>query len=398
MLAEKIRLSKDLSGLQAEFERLRTHNASSHGLVAEKQTLERQLNTLEVQLEDEKRTRERSQAQEIAQEQEIVSLSSQLEKARRELAGVLKEIEKQEHNMQQQRNKWGTQRNDLESRIETLNRNLRSTKDQLQEAHKVQQRRSNATGDNSNEAGPRSRAIPPQRSTTHFNPDMTIATPGAVKTHERVKQPSALPGDKSAFSITPYLNRTGGPPDVSVSSDDDIDELGNVNVEDITMSPPKHDLLGEARSHDSQLEDQAIHGKNLPRKTTKQKSNTHQHTSNKLKKTKESSAKLSGQLDSDDQLEGPSDLYTQTVSHGPDKPKKRKLGAQRDRNLFEEEEEDELHEHRKPGRKLALGIGRNPALNSSKPPSASTGGNLPGNRGFGGFQAFSPLKRDKKRL
>lgn len=397
MLAEKIRLSKDLSGLQTEIERLRTHSASSHGLFAEKQTLERQLNTLEVQLEDEKRTRERSQAREIAQEQETASLSSQLEKARKELAEGLKEIERQEHNMQQQRIKWGTQRSDFESRIETLNRSLRSTKDQLQEAHKVQQRRSNAADDNSNEAGPRPRAIPPQRSTTHFNPDMTIATPGAVKTHKRVKQPSALPGDKSAFSITPYLSRTGGPPDVSVSSDDDMDELGNANVEDITMSPSKHGLLGEDRSHDSQLEGQAIHGKDLSRKMTKQKSNTHQLTSNKIK-AKESSAKPSGHIDSDDQLEGPSDLYTQTVGHGPGKPKKRKLGTQRDRNLFEEEEEDELHEHRKPGRKLALGIGRNPALNSSKPPTASTSGNLLGNRGFGGFQAFSPLKRDKKRL
>ena len=397
MLAEKIRLSKDLSGLQAEFERLRTHSASSQGILAEKQALERQLNTLEVQLEDEKRTRERAQARKIERDQEIAILSSQLEKARKELSETLKAIEKQEHNTQQQSLKWRTQRDDLESKIETLNRNLRSTKDQLQEAHKLQQRRSNATADKSNEAGSRPRAIAPQRSTTHFNPGMTIATPGAVKTHERIKQPSALPGDKSVFSITPYLSRTGGPPDASVSSDDDIDELGAVNMEEITMSPSKHVLLDEDKSHDSRLEGQAIPDKDLPRKTAKQKSNTHQLTSNKLK-TKESSTKPSGHIDSDDQLEGPSGLHLQTASHGPGKPKKRKLGTQRDRNLFEEEEEDELHENRKPGRKLALGTGRNPVLNSFKQPTASTSGNLPGNRGFGGFQAFSPLKRDKKRL
>lgn len=397
MFTENICLSKELSGLQSELERLRSHNASSQDLIAEKQELQRQLNMLEVQLKDEKRAHERTQTHDIQQDQEIARLSLQLEKTHKELAESVKTKEQYECNAQQQRLEWTTQRNALDTKIEMLNKKLRSTNDQRQVSH-AQHRwgNSNITTYETNQSGPRPRAIPLQRPTAQFNQDMAIATPGAVQTHEKAKRSkTALPGDKSVFSITPYLSRANGQPDFLTSSEDYMNELGAFNEEDIDMSPLESVNLGKSTSVDSQVDSQTITAKDLPRKTMKQKSNIRQPMPARLQ-AKEGLAKQSSQIDSDDQLEDLSGIHAQTIGHGPAKPKKRKLGAQRDRTLFDEDEDDELHEYKKPGRKLAHGIGRDPVLSGFQPPSAPTG-NL-SNQNASGLQAFSPLKRDKKKL
>lgn len=353
---------------------------------------------LEVQLEDANRAHERTQTRDIQQDQEIARLSLQLEKVHKELAEEVKIKEQYERNGQQQRLEWTTQRNTLDTKIETLNKKLRSTKDQRQEASHAQHRQDNAniTTYETNQSGPRPRAIPLQRPTAQFNQDMAIATPGAVQTHEKAKRSkTALPGDKSAFSITPYLSRTNGQPDFLASSVHDMNELGAVNVKDIDMSPSENVNLGISTSIDSQVDSQAIPAKDLPRKTMKQKSNIHQLMPASLQ-AKKGLAKQSSQVDSDDQFEDSSGIHAQTIDHGPAKPRKRKLGAQRDRTLFDEDEDDELHEYKRPGRKLAHGIGRNAVLSSFQPPSAPTGN--PSNQNASVLQAFSPLKRDKKKL
>lgn len=326
---------------------------------------------LKVQMEDDKHTHERSQARDMHQKQEIADLTSQLEKARKELAES-----RQEHDSQRQGLGWTTQQNAYESKIENLTKKLKSTNAQLEEAQKSQKtRQANITTDDISQTNHRGRAIPSQRPMSQFNPDITIATPGAIQKHEKVKQPSALPGDKSTFSITPYLSRTNAPLDIPVSSEVDMNELGAIDLKETIKSPS--DEAGSGGSKDVEIwsDGQPIPGKGLPRKTAKQKPTKLQ--------AKGSSTKGPGRIDSDDQLEDLSGLHAQKgTGHGPAKPKKRKLGGQRDRNLFDEEE-DELHEYRKPGRKLAFGAGRNPVLGGFQP--------------AGGLQTFSPLKRDRKR-
>jgi len=364
LFAEKIRLSKDLSKLQTEFERLKSQNASSQNLLAEKRDLERQLH---IQMEDGKRTHERSQARDMQQKQEIANLTSQLEKAHRELAEGADAVKRQEQNSQRQSLEWTTQRNTYESKIEILTGKLKSTKAQVEEAQKPEQNhQANITPEDTSQTSHRGRVIT-QRPMTQFNPDITIATPGAIQKHEKARQPSALPGDKSAFSITPYLSRKNASLDTPVSSEDDMDEPGAVDLKETIKSPLNE--AGSGCSKDIET------GKGLPRKRAKQKATKLQ--------AKESSTRGPGRVDSDDQLEDLSGLHAQKgTGHGSAKPKKRKLGGQRDRNLFDEEE-DELHEYRKPGRRFALGAGRNPTLGGFQP--------------AGGLQAFSPLKRDRKR-
>lgn len=393
LFAEKIRLSKELTELQSQFGGLSTHHASSQDILVVKQGLERQLTTLEVQLEDEKRARERVQSRNIQQGQEIESLSLQLEKAHKETEGA--NAKDQERTARQREHEWATQRSSFENKIETLDRKLRSMKDQLQEAQKSQRYRPGniATGD-AGEATPQNRVNPVQRATAQFNPDITIATPGAIQTHEGPKRPSALPGDKSAFSITPYLNRSNGQQDLGMISDDDLGDLGAVSVKGGTMSPSKGGSSGEEQAIGSKPGDQATRGK-LSRKPAKQKP-AHWTTSTKPQ-TKESLVRPPDNIDSDDQLEDSSGLHVHAKGKGLAKSKKRKLGTQRERSIFDEEE-DELHEQKKPARKFALGMGRKQALSGFQQPAASAKSHLPGNQGFGVSQAFSPLKRDKRRL
>lgn len=389
LYAENASLSKELASLKSQFEELSASRASSQEIVAERQGLERQLTTLEVQLEDEKRSRERIQARNLQQSQELESLSLQLEKLRKEATNG-SNVKEQERAARQREHDWAKQRNSFEKEIESLSKKLKSTKHQIQDAQKAQQQRpgNTAPGD-ANEATPQNRVNPIQRATTQFNPDLTIATPGAVQTYKGIKRPAALPGDKSAFSITPYLNRTNDQLDPEASSDDDLDGFGAAKAKKADISPSKGGVSGEDHAFGDQPEKQAMPEK-LPRKSSKQKQTQSKSTKPQAKK---SVAKRSDNVESDDQLEDLSGLRAQTMGNGLAKPKKRKLGTQRERSIFDEDE-DEFHEQRKPARKLATGAaGRNQS--GPQPPAASATGPLSGKGGFG---AFSPLKRDKKRL
>lgn len=391
--AENANLSKELALLKSQIEELSSSRVSSQEIVAQKQGLERQLTTLEVQLEDEKRSRERIQARNLQQTQELESVSSQLEKLRKEGTDS-SNTKEQERAVRQQEHDWAKQRKAFEKEIESLNKKLRSTKDQLQDVQKAQQNRPGNTvaGNANNEATPQNRVNPIQRAVSQFNPDLTIATPGAVQTYKGIKQPAALPGEKSAFSITPYLNRTNDQLGAEASSDDDdLDgfSIAKAKEKETDMLPFKGGVSGEDREIDDQPEKQTTLEK-LPRKSSKQKQPQSKTTKPQAKKNL---AKRSDNVESDDQLEDFSGLRTQTMGNGLAKSKKRKLGTQRERNIFEEEE-DEFYEQRKPSRKLATGAaGRNQT--GPQPPAASATGPLSGKGVFG---AFSPLKRDKKRL
>lgn len=389
LYAENANLSKELVSLRSQFEELSASRASSQDIFAQKQGLERQLTTLEVQLADEKRSRERIQARNLQQSQELESLSSQLEKL---CKGAVdgSSVKEQERASRQQEHNWAKQRNSLEKEIESLNKKLRSTKDQLKDTQKTQQHRpGNTAAGDANEATPQNRVNPIQRAMSQFNPDLTIATPGAIQTYKGTKQPTALPGDKSAFSITPFLNRTNDQLDQEASSDIDIDGFNAAKAKEADMLPSKDGVLSEDQAVDDQPEKQTMPEK-LPRKSSKQKQTQSKSTKPQAKKNQ---AKRSDNIESDDQLEDFSGMRAQTMNNGLAKPKKRKLGAQRERNIFDEEE-DEFYEQRKPGRKPATGTaGRNQS--GTQPPAASAMGPLSGKGGFG---AFSPLKRDKKRL
>lgn len=396
LLTEKLHLSRDLSNLRSENERLKSQNSAHQALVAEKHEMERQLNSLEVQLQNEKHAHERTRAKGSQQAEEVDKLYSRIDELQGELTRDLRAKQQHERDNRQQITGWDSQRAVLEGKIEMLKKQLRSTKDKLQETqHDLQQRRSNLKHHEADHAESRSRVIPLQRSgpSAEYHSGVTIATPGAVRVKEKAKRQSALPGDKSAFSITPFLNRTGAPRDSVSSSEEEENEM-DLTMDDSHASLRKVRAVDELSEVDSVPKDGPGATRAPPPKFGKAKAREGKPSiSRPVNGVQQPASRLDRKVSQDESEE----LRDPTIEQEQAKPKKRKLGAQRDRNLFEDEDEEELFESRKPGRKLALGAARNSVLaTTTAPPATSTALNR--TLGLGAPMGFSPLKRDRKRF
>ncbi|PLB50506.1 hypothetical protein P170DRAFT_463691 [Aspergillus steynii IBT 23096] len=395
LVADNIRLSKSLASIKLEVEALRTQESSGRIPLAEKQDLERQLHSLELRMANERTIHEHTLARESQQATEIEALNAKLEEQSRRFAEEVQTRNRREHEIHQQSLEWTTQRLSLEKRLETLSRKLPSTKDPPQVASDGKQWTHGSLN------GPESRNpihrihTNSQQPASRFNAELTIATPGAIQARERKKKTAALPGDKSSFSITPFLNRTGGPPDSPISSDgtDELHASQTHTGKDAIF--PKASPVHNGADDQPQAQP-TLTGKPVPRLAQRQQSEPPTSIPNARLKANQ---KVSNKLDPERSADGVSALVSHLATHTQSRPKKRKLGAQRDKNLFEgDDEEDELQEMKKPGRKLASSsnAGQNVGLDPG-PLSASTGSHLSRNRGFGGFSDFSPLKRDKRR-
>jgi TolA-binding protein len=395
LLSEKLHLSREITRLNSEIERLKSQNNSHQSIVAEKHEIERRLNSLEVQLENEKHAHGRTRAKSAQQAVEIDKLSSRIDVLQSELTKELRAKQQHERDNRQQNVEWESQRSVLEGKIETLKKQLRSAKDKLQETQQeLQQKRSNSRSNEGNGIESISRAVPLQRPgpSADYHSGVTIATPGAVRVKAKVNKQSALPGDKSAFSITPFLNRTGGPKD-SPSSSEAEEDLMDVTLDESNASFRKARAIDELSGIDASSHDEPgplqVPARKSRAGNPKAMVRDAKPAASELANVSKNSGKKVANI--------PEDVIDTFVEQGQTKPKKRKLGVQRDRNLFEEEEEEEdMMESRKPGRKVGLGAGRNSVLATTAIPGTAAGDRGPRTLGFGG--GFSPLKRDRKRL
>ncbi|KAE8156456.1 hypothetical protein BDV40DRAFT_281113 [Aspergillus tamarii] len=383
LLAEKCHLSRVLSSAEAEVERLKSQKTSQHTLLAEKRNLEQQVTTLEAQLESEKSTHEQTLAKQSHNAEQIAALSSSLKEARSELRAEARARDERERVFQQQSSEWAAQRAALDAKLDTLNKKLRSTKDQYQAAA-TELRRQYGTSNNYE-----SKTSSPQ-STTQHNSGLTIATPGAIRVQDKRSKISTLPGEKSSFSITPFLNRTNGLQNSATSSEDDADELHATHMAGAANEKASGNDV--QKGVDPRYQGQRPSVDEIPF-TVDTLRPGHGISSNR--KGGQLQRNLVDNSDHEGRMEIVSGIFTHSSKHGQPKSKKRKLGTQRDMGLFDEEDDEDTHDIRRPGRKLVLGgTGRNLASQVSAP----SGGRLGRGRGLVGLGEFSPLKRDKKRL
>jgi hypothetical protein len=388
-LAEKIQLSRDFVALQSEIERLKTQDNSYQVTVAKKHELERETNSLGVQLDNEKHAHQRTQAKVSQQTMELTKLFARIEELQNELAKEIRAKQQQERDSHQQNSGWDSLRASLEGKVESLNKQLRSTKAKLQEVQAELQQRASLKTHTMNESEPGSRTVPLQRPGPSGHSGVEIATPGAVRVQKKAERDSALPGDKSAFSITPFLNRTGAPSSSPMSSV--MGEDGADDAHTPLEAFPKGNKNSEPKRIGSALRRQIspTQERNPIAKSIKPKPKVATTTGGSAPKEAKKTINRQDRMDSMEADE----LYDHFAENDQAKPKKRKLGGQRDRSLFEEdeEEEEEPRQNKKVGRKLALG-------NSLQKPIASASERLPRALGFGAPMGFSPLKRDRKRL
>jgi hypothetical protein len=205
LLTEKLALSRELANLKPELEHVRSQATSQQSALSEKLALQRQLSSLQVELETERRALERAKANDSKQSDQDAKLKIQLDEIRKELAKEKSDRQKKDKQVAKEAAEWETQRTILDSKLEAFRTKLRSSKDQLKETQEELQKAQAAVFERrvSVVDNPRKRNI------ARFDPDATIGTPGDFHAAKRNKRAStALPGDKSTFSITPFLNRT----------------------------------------------------------------------------------------------------------------------------------------------------------------------------------------------
>ena len=210
LLTEKLALARELSSLRPENDHLRSQAASHQALLAEKLSLQRQVNTLQVELDNEKRSVRRTIAKECKEQEEDTKLDSQVESLRIDLSKERKERQKADRDAQRKSAELESKLIAAESRSECFKDKLKTTKDLLKET------RSELRGFRS--ANSRASAHGPVATTNLPNPrkrvaarmdDQTmIGTPGDAQARKRDRKVSSMVGDKSTFSITPFLNRT----------------------------------------------------------------------------------------------------------------------------------------------------------------------------------------------
>ena len=207
LLTEKLALSRELAILKPELEHLRSQTVSQQNVLSEKLALQRELSTLQVELETEKRAVQRTKAKDTKAVEDESKLTPQIEDLKKELAKEKRDAQKGERDARKAAADWEGQKTILESKLDAFRNKLRSTKDQLKEtqAELEQAQAAKMTRQAEFASARPTVANPRKRSVARFDPDATIGTPGVATKKART---SALPGDKSAFSITPFLNRT----------------------------------------------------------------------------------------------------------------------------------------------------------------------------------------------
>lgn len=213
LLSEKLTLARELNTLKPELEHLKSQTSTQQKLLSEKLALQREVNSLQVELDTEKRTVQRIKAQEKSSANDETTTAAEIEELKKELVRMKKENQKTDRENRKKTAEWEGEKEHLEEKLEAYKGKLRATKDQLQEAQSEIEKLQAAKMAQSAEMT-KARlnggvaANPRKRNVAHFDPDMTIGTPGNGGPAGKKQRVSVNPGDKSTFSMTPFLNRT----------------------------------------------------------------------------------------------------------------------------------------------------------------------------------------------
>lgn len=396
LLTEKLALARELSTLRPEVDHLRSQVESNQTLLAQKLSLDHQLRTLEIQLETEKKTTQRILTKDERARAEDAKLESQLQTVQAELNRERRERQRFERETNEASRTWEAQKVTFESRMDSLRNKLRTTKDSLkqtqQELNHARSVPSDVGVERTAPAQERTTATKSRKRTaTQMLSDSVIGTPGDASDNRRAKRVSALPGDKSAFSITPYLNRT-----TSVGPESPPKE--NAASPNITGTGKRHGGAQgpvEVTSQDHQAADRT---KNRTKKAwgTSTTGKSNEKVAPGLKKLKTASILEQVAEEENDESQGKQEQRFKATdpAAGDDttlevKRQRRRLLGGLGKTLFDEDD-------REPG-KLGIGAANFGALSKKGMPGSKTRPLLAASSASGNvFDAFSPLKRNRQ--
>lgn len=212
ILQEKFALSHKLDQLQPELNHLKQQLETHRAVIAQKQDLERQVSSLEVELENERRSKNRLQSKSRDDDQwkdQLEEAKRELEKTKkehnRELREVRGEMERLEALLEETRSK----RKHAQTDLKNTRAELEACLAELEAARKAAQSNKPAKKTVTMKEQPGRK----RRAQDMSLEDISIGTPGPDEAtlkrpfNKRVAE-HALVGEKSTFSITPFLNRT----------------------------------------------------------------------------------------------------------------------------------------------------------------------------------------------
>jgi hypothetical protein len=264
MLTEKLALARELATLKPELEHLRSQAAYQQTVLSEKLALQRQVSTLEVELETEKRATKRisekskNKDKELELQQKVEDLQKELAREKREKEKARKDAEKElatskissraaangtidhagdteyQKRLEALQKVLDDERRDrekalakiqkelddsearstlLEGKVDLIRTKFRATKEQLKEckAELEEVRAAAARGPSTVRKGENLLMSVRKRPAAEMSTDVIIGTPDAATTRGKKRgrmDQTSRPGEKSNFSITPYLNRT----------------------------------------------------------------------------------------------------------------------------------------------------------------------------------------------
>ena len=404
LLTEKLTLARELSSLKPEVEHLRSQAVSYQSLLAEKLALQRQLSTILVELETERRSTQRMMAREDHLNAEDAKLESRIATLQAELAQESRDKKKCERDNQKMSIESENKKAALESRLDSFREKLKKTKEKLKETQlnlEAAQAAASAQSDHP-EGGVNTIAARHQnsrkRTSAQMEADTMIGTPGDLPAMKKSNKGTALVGEKSTFSITPFLNRAASIAPESPHSD----ELGSCRPE---IAGSDSHIHPESQSGPVLQKVKAFKLKfNAVSETAQSKRATMLEAprSNKLEVREVERGrfnavpgleKVTEESNSEDVIGTLGHIISKSDGGAETKRGKRKLlGDRFGKTVFEEDEGDIVKGH------VGLGVG---AGVFGAPAKGILRGSNPGYRkgqGSNAFGAISPLKRDRRQV
>ena len=403
LLTEKLALARELSSLKPEVDHLRSQAASHQATLAEKLSLQRQLSALQVEFETEKRATDRAVAKKEKMQEEDARSLAQLDSLQAELAKEQRERSRIEREAQKASADWDVRKAALESRLDSLKHQMKATKDQLKRTQSEVQK--NQAAARSGAGQPASTAIQDdmdrnsrKRNAARMDDDTIIGTPGDLQATKKGKRGSTLLGDKSTFSITPFLNRTASLAPDSPNKESQTDGERNFEVvkrkgmnavlraslessksgSSIQHHPPESGSMNEAKRQ--KPFSKVAQGPNAKKPTTLERVTEEACNEGLAATARDQSAR--GVVDNS--------VFNDTIANAATKKRQRKLlGGGLSKTLLHDEDGEAIAG----GKGAAREFGTADRVPLGRPRSKQEFGLGTTSHGFG---AFSPLKKDRK--
>lgn len=377
----------------------------------------------------------RLKAKETKLQDDDAKLESRLESIQSELSKERRLREKSERDLQKATTDLENKKTTLDSRLEAFRNKLRVTKDQLKATETQLEKAKKTTRISDRQIsvglGEINRKNAMKRSSFQMDESM-IGTPGDLPARKKNKS-SVLPGDKSTFSITPFLNRSSilNPDDqpkdngdsenedeISACHEPSSDHAGTMGPPSVRLGKrggphPKNDSAGASKTKAVKPKQTGSKGKNavVPPPNRKPKAVS---SLEKVTERDEEENENDGERNRDTVPIGPSvdDDISLDGNHQDGKRSRkttrRKLfggdGGGANKTLFDDDDDDNDEEDVNPIKAEGRGGGIKGMKVLGGAKSSFNGAKLPARQRIGlapptaSFGAISPLKRDKRNV